>query len=113
MPIFLLPLPVLAIAGIFYFIVSRKSTPLVRRVAIIAFILAVLTILVCSVFILSRPAAVTGPHYSTDTGETAPPAAPLNITLIIGTLLVFFFFVILIIVAARREQRRRTDKQPL
>jgi formate-dependent nitrite reductase membrane component NrfD len=107
MPIFLLPLPVLAMAGIFYFIVSKKSSPLIRRAAVIAFILAVLTILICSIFILSRPAAVAGPYYSPDSDEPVTPAPPLNLALIIGILLVFLFFTVLIVVAARREKRRR------
>jgi hypothetical protein len=110
MPIFLFSLPVLAIAGIFYFIVSGKSEPAVRRAAIIAFALALLSILVCSVFILSRPAAVVaGPNYSPDSETPVTPVPPLNLALIIGISLVFLLFVILIIVAARREQRRRKN----
>ena len=109
MPIFLFPLPVLAIAGIFYFIVSGKSTPAVRRAAIAALILVLLAVLVCSVFVLSRPAAVTGPNYSPDREEPVIPVPPLNIALVIVMSLIFVFFVILIAVAARREQRRRKN----
>jgi threonine/homoserine/homoserine lactone efflux protein len=110
MPIFFLSLPVLAMAGIFYFIVSKKSSPLIRRAAIIAFILAVLTILVCSIFVLSRPVAVAGPYYSPDRDEPVTPAPPLNFALIIGILLVFLFFAVLIAIAARREQRRKAGR---
>jgi TRAP-type C4-dicarboxylate transport system permease small subunit len=109
MPIFLFPLPVLAIAGIFYFIVSGKSAPAVRRAAIAACILALLTILVCSVFILSRPAAVAGPNYSPGSEDPATPVSPLNIALVIGMSLIFLFFVLLVVIAARREQRRRKN----
>jgi TRAP-type C4-dicarboxylate transport system permease small subunit len=110
MPIFLFPLPVLAMAGIFYFLVSGKSSPAVRKAALAALILAVLSILVCSVFILSRPAVVAGPNYSPDTETPAAPVPPLNIALVIGICLVFLFFTILIAIAARREQRRRKNR---
>jgi formate-dependent nitrite reductase membrane component NrfD len=109
MPIFLFPLPVLAVAEIFYFIVSGKSNPPVRKAALAALIPVVLSILVCSVFILSRPAVVTGPNYSPDTETPAAPVPPLNIALVIGMFLIFIFFTILIAVAARREQRRRKN----
>jgi hypothetical protein len=107
MPIFLFPLPVLAAAGIFYFIVSGKSAPAVRRAAIIAFALVLLTTLVCSVFILSRPAAAAGPGYSLEAETPVTPLSSSNLALVIGLSLVFLLFVILIAIAARREQRRR------
>ncbi|MDR2053064.1 MAG: hypothetical protein LBP80_06595 [Treponema sp.] len=109
MPIFFFPLPVLAIAGIFYFILSGKSAPAVRRAAIIALILVFLSILICSVFILSRPAAAAGFNYFPDSDTPVTPVPPLNIVLVIGMSLVFIFFAILIAVAARREQRRRKN----
>ena len=108
MTIFLFSLPVLAITGIFYFIVSGKSDPAVRRAAVIAFALALLSILVCSVFILSRPAAmVAGSNYSPDSEIPVTPVSPLNFALVIGMSLVFLLFVIFIVVAARRERRRK------
>jgi TRAP-type C4-dicarboxylate transport system permease small subunit len=109
MPIFLFPLPVLALAGIFYFVVSGKSAPAVRRAAIIALILALLAMLVCSVFILSHPAAVTGLSYSPDSETPVTPVSSLNIALVIGMALIFIFFAALIAIAARREQRRRKN----
>ncbi|MDR1410590.1 MAG: hypothetical protein LBI91_00120 [Spirochaetaceae bacterium] len=109
MPIFLLPLPVLAMGGILYFIVSGKSAPAVRRAAITAFILALLSILVCSVFVLGRPSATAGSAYSPDSEDFVTPASPLNIALIAGVILIFLFFAILIAVAARREQKRRKN----
>jgi hypothetical protein len=110
MPIFLFPLPVLAVAGIFYFLISGKSALAVRRAAIIAFALILLSILVCSVFILSRPvAAVTGPNYSPDSEVPVTAVPPPNLFLVAGMVLVFFLFVILIVIAARREQRRRKN----
>jgi uncharacterized BrkB/YihY/UPF0761 family membrane protein len=109
MLVFLFPLPVLAMAGILYFIVSGKSAPSVRRAAVVAFILALLTVLVCSVFVLSRPAAAAGPDYSPGSEIPVTPPSSLNSALIIGMILIFLFFAILIAIAARREQKRRKN----
>jgi hypothetical protein len=109
MPIFLLPLPVLAMAGILYFIVSGKSAPAVRRVAVIAFILAVFTILVCSFFVLGRGTAPAGPYYSPDGEDPGAPAPPPDIALAAGMILIFIIFVIFIVLAARGEQKRRKN----
>jgi heme A synthase len=110
MPIFLFSLPVLAAVEIFYFVLSGKSSPPVRKAALAALILVFLSVLVCSFFILVRPGAVIGPGpgRSPDSETPAVPAAPLNIALIIGMSLIFLLFMILIAVAARREQRRKT-----
>jgi hypothetical protein len=109
MPIFLFPLPVLAVAGILYFLISGKSVPAVRRAAVIALALVILSVLVCSVFVLGRSVAVTGPGYSPEGEIPVTPVPPPNLTLIVGMALVFLLFVILIAIAARREQRRRKN----
>ncbi|MDR1352427.1 MAG: hypothetical protein LBK05_04000 [Treponema sp.] len=109
MPIFLLSLPVLALGGILYFIVSGRSSPAVRRAAIAAFILALLSILVCSVFVLGRPAAAAGSVYSPDSEDPAAPAPPQDFVLAAVIILLFIFFAIFIAVAARREQKRRKN----
>jgi heme A synthase len=111
MSIFLLPLTILAMAEIFYFIVSGKSSPPVRKAAFAALVLVILSILVCSIFILSHPlpAVTTGPNYSPERETPPVPVTPLNIALVIGMSLIFLFFMILIVVAVRREQRRRKN----
>ncbi|MDR1127692.1 MAG: hypothetical protein LBL20_00125 [Treponema sp.] len=109
MPIFLLPLAVLAMGWILYFIVSGKSAPAVRRAAIAAFFLALLSILVCSIFVLGRPAAAAGSVYSPDSGDFAAPAPPQDLVLTVVIILLFIFFAVFIAVAARREQKRRKN----
>jgi TRAP-type C4-dicarboxylate transport system permease small subunit len=109
MPIFLFPLPVVAVAGIFYFLLSGKSAPAIRRAAIIALALILLSVLVCSVFVLHRSGMVAGPGYSPESETPVTPVPPPNLVLVAGMVLVLLLFVILIAIAARREQRRRKN----
>jgi hypothetical protein len=100
-------LPALAVAGIVYFAISRKSSPLVRRAAVIALILAGVSLAVCSVFALIQPAAGPGFSPAAPPPDTpVKPAVAADWRLLIALAAAALIFIIIIAVAARRERRR-------
>jgi formate-dependent nitrite reductase membrane component NrfD len=95
----------LAMAGMIYFVVSKRSSPVIRRAAIVALVLAVLSILVCAFFLMSEPMAVRGPVISPDSPPPPKVAEPFNLILLVVTVLILIFFLVLILAALRRERK--------
>jgi formate hydrogenlyase subunit 3/multisubunit Na+/H+ antiporter MnhD subunit len=67
MLLMMLSLPLIALVFIFYFAVSKRSSPMVKRLAVIALILAAITLVVSVVLI------VTAPPQEVEAGPAALP----------------------------------------
>jgi hypothetical protein len=108
-----IPLPFIALAFILYFAVSKKSSPTVRRLAVIALILAAIALLVSVVFI------VTAPPRETEPGPAALllpviPAAPVQKVnwrelAVFG--LLFFLFLLFLFALSRRNIQPKSKNE--
>ena len=91
-----------------YLALSKKTSPMVKKVSIIALILIGISFAVCTIILLvmfGSPVGIRGPVG--DLPVVPVQEAKQNIIPILVAVGVFFFFLILVIILAIREQRRK------
>jgi formate hydrogenlyase subunit 3/multisubunit Na+/H+ antiporter MnhD subunit len=110
MSIFLYILPAPLLALIFYFALSRKSTPLIKRTALIALILVGLSVLASLLVVFGEPMGKAGPAPAAVPVESVVPQES-NIGAIIAFAVSLFVFLALIIFLSAREHRRLLKKE--
>jgi ABC-type Fe3+-siderophore transport system permease subunit len=109
--LYIIPLALIALAVILYCAFSRKSSPAVRRLAIIALIMAVLATMVCGYFIVTASSAEEGAGAGISIEQPAAGPAKVNWQ----DLLIFVVFLLLLLVSlivlARRSKRPKPRKE--
>jgi hypothetical protein len=109
--LYIIPLALIALAVILYCAFSKKSSPAVRRLAIIALVLAVLVTLVCGYFIVTSFGAEEGTGAGIGMEQPAAGSAKVNWQ----ELLIFAAFLLLLLVSlivlARRPKRPKPRKE--
>jgi hypothetical protein len=109
MLVFLIPLSLLPLL-LLYFALSKKSGPGVKKAALIALILALITLGVSGILLFIGPLGRTGIGRDTEPGiPPAPAGADLRLLIIMGIFLLLFLG--LIIVLAIRDQRRSAGRR--
>jgi len=112
MQVFLGIISVIFLGGIIYFVVSPKSSRLLRLSAIIALALIALAVGVCGIFLIRGPAEV-------DTAIPLPflvdaepkPKTKTNIGVIIGYFAAFAFIVGLVAYSSKKEKERKYEPE--
>jgi hypothetical protein len=105
MLLLLIPLALLPLLLLLYFAFSKKSGPRVKKAALIALLLALVTLGVSAVLVFMGPLVRTGPARDAVPDIPAPSAgADLRLLIIMGIFLLLFLG--LVIVLAIRDQRR-------
>jgi len=115
MQVFLGIISVVFLGGIIYFVVSPKSSHLLRLSAIIALALIGLAVGVCGVFLIRGPAEVkTDIPLPFLTDAQPKQAAKTNIGVIIGYFAVFAIIVGLVAYSSKKERQKKyvPEKKP-
>jgi cytochrome bd-type quinol oxidase subunit 1 len=110
MSIFFYILPVPFLVLISYFALSRKSTPLIKRAALIALILVGLAVLASLLVVFGEPVSKAGPIPAAVSVEPAVPQKS-NIGAIVAFAVSLLLFLVLIVFLSLREHRRLPKKE--
>jgi amino acid transporter len=101
---------VILLGVIIYFVVSSKSSRLLRKSAIIALVLIGLAVGVCGVFLLRGPAEVeTEIPLPFLTDAQPKPEAKTNVGIVIGYFVAFAFIFGLVAYSSRKEKGRKYE----
>jgi predicted tellurium resistance membrane protein TerC len=103
-------LPVL-FALIVYFAVSKKSSPTVKRAAVIALIIIGVSMIISAILIFREPAGVPGPGIDPLPELPVQPktADPWYLAVFVMSVLLFLGFIIYV---GRRERRKKETPAP-
>ena len=102
---------VILLAVIIYFVVSPKSSKLLRLVAIIALALIGLSLAICGIILIKGPGEDTEPIALPFVLESDPqPAKKSDIPMVIAFLLVFLLIVVLIVRTSMHEKKKLAEK---
>ncbi|MDR2740962.1 MAG: hypothetical protein LBB98_02280 [Treponema sp.] len=109
----LIPLPFIALAFILYFAVSKKSSPMVRRLAVIALILAAVVLIVSVIFIVtaSPQEAESGPITLPLPVKPVTPVQKVNWQELIVFGLFFALFLLFLFAFSRRDAAPKAKKE--
>jgi cbb3-type cytochrome oxidase subunit 3 len=92
---------------IVYFALSKQSSPLIKRTAVIALILIGIAVMVSVYLILSEPAAALTPRPPTEMPPENPvPVKVVKTTPILVLAILFLLFIALTVYLSLRDQRR-------
>jgi membrane associated rhomboid family serine protease len=110
MSIFFYILPVPFLALICYFALSRKSTPLIKRTALIALGVVGLAVLASLFVVFGEPFSKAGPIPAAVSSEAAAPQKS-NIGAIVAFAVSLLLFLVLTVFLSAREHRRLPKKE--
>jgi hypothetical protein len=97
---------------ILYFVFSRQSSPLIKRIALAALALIALSILASLFVIIGKPPDTVGVPSGNIPVEPAAAVQPANLiaTIVLG--ISMLLFLVMIVILALRENRRFSRNSP-
>jgi hypothetical protein len=102
--LYIIPLAVIGLVVILYCAFSRKSSPAVRRLAIIALILAILATTVCGYFIVTASGGEKGTGAGITLEQPAAGPAKVNWQELLSFGALILLLLIFLIILARRSK---------
>jgi hypothetical protein len=94
---------------IVYFLISKKSSPLVKRAALIALILLILSLALSALFIVNGSGTVSGPLGGAIPEEPAAAAVTDPRMILIIAVIILFFIALIAYVAWQDARGKRVD----
>jgi phosphotransferase system glucose/maltose/N-acetylglucosamine-specific IIC component len=108
----LIPLSFIALAFLLYFAISKKSSPMVRRLAVIALILAAMALVVSAIFIVTASPQEAEPGPVTLPLPAKPSAAAPKVIWyeLVGFCAFFLLFLLFLFALSRRNRPTKTGE---